>query len=465
MGFVIARVMLGVPVENVVNVAQLTAGLGVYLLGAAGIAALDWRLSGLGGLMQADPQRIRRSSRRHSVLTAMEAAWLLGGLAALFALGLGAHIERLGLASVPLADTAAAVAPFVVALVISWLLEYPLARQMRQRAVASAAADAPPPAIWTLGQYLGFNFRHQLLFVAAPIGVILLVHDSLWLYVEPLLRRWGLTEPTAQAVVGSAVLVSAVATIVAAPAMIVRIWRTSRVQAGELRQQLMEMCDRLRIRCREILIWQTGGVVANAGVMGLVARVRYVLLSDGLLAGMDSRQVQAVFAHEAGHVVGRHLVYSMLFLASSITLCGLGSQLLMMAGAGPWVSQALPVAAMGAVFIWGFSWISRRFERQSDVVAAWACGGADADGRINPEGAALFASALRRVGELNGIAPRHRNRWHGPLEDRINYILYLGSTAGTRGGIDRLVRRIKLMCWLLVLAAVAGVTVMSMLGP
>ena len=37
--------------------------------------------------------------------------------------------------------------------------------------------------------------------------------------------------------------------------------------------------------------------------------VRYILLSDLLLERMDDEQIEAVFAHEVGHVVHRHMAW------------------------------------------------------------------------------------------------------------------------------------------------------------
>jgi hypothetical protein len=83
-------------------------------------------------------------------------------------------------------------------------------------------------------------------------------------------------------------------------------------------------------------------------------------------------------------------------------------------------------------------------------------------GRITPEGAAVFAMALQRVAELNGMSYNRRNWRHGSIAWRVQYILSLGSTAGNRSDIDRTVRRIKAICWLLLAAAVAAVVVTSL---
>ncbi|HAU38600.1 MAG TPA: Zn-dependent protease with chaperone function, partial [Phycisphaerales bacterium] len=69
----------------------------------------------------------------------------------------------------------------------------------------------------------------------------------------------------------------------------------------------------------------------------------------------------------------------------------------------------------------GFGWVSRRFERQCDVQAAWAMSGAAPGDRaavITPEGAATFAWALQQIARLNGIAPEQFNWRHGSIARR-----------------------------------------------
>ena len=108
-----------------------------------------------------------------------------------------------------------------------------------------------------------------------------------------------------------------------------------------------------------------------------------------------------------------------------------------------------------ALLVLAFGWISRRFERQCDVTAAWLCDDEpDNEGRISPEGSALFAHSLERVGQLNGIPPRQRNWRHGSIAWRVSYILWLGSRGGRRSEINGVVKRIKLALWLLAAAGV-----------
>jgi hypothetical protein len=148
----------------------------------------------------------------------------------------------------------------------------------------------------------------------------------------------------------------------------------------------------------------------------------------------------------------------MMFAIASVTLCVYAVALL---GEGVELSEpmgemiALPLLAV----VWGsgFGWISRRFEWQSDAIAAWASGESppSPDGVISQEGAAVFAMALGRVAQLSGIPYRQRNWRHGSIEHRIERVLMLGQTGGTRREIDRVVNRVKVLLWLGLIASVA----------
>jgi STE24 endopeptidase len=237
--------------------------------------------------------------------------------------------------------------------------------------------------------------------------------------------------------------------------------------AGPLNEELAKVCQDMRLRFRRLLIWRTGGMIANALVMGLLAPVRYVLLSDALLEQLDRREVRAVFAHEAGHIVGHHLFYMLLFSISSMTLCKSAGELLAWRlRLDGWWAEGIVVGLLGAAWLLGFGWISRRFERQSDVVSAWYCGdsGPSPDGRISPEGACAMARSLERIAQLNGIPQGQWNWRHGSIRGRVAYVMWLGSTAGDRDDADRPVRRIKAGLWAATALSAAIIAMQAAIG-
>jgi len=415
-------------------------GLVAYLAGAVAIASLRTALSLRA--MPSGSQSMRAALVRHNILSLAANAWLVAGLAGLVLVGYGQWVMKdLRLEYVPLVGHAALLVPFVAAMAVNWLLEYRFYRAAKghmvyQQMLMGIAARQP----WSLREFISYNFRHQFLFVAVPVGLILLLTDSLGLVHFLWPRHVGDTA----VLVGSVGLGLTVFLI--APVLIVRVWRTVRMPDGPLTDELTELSKAMRLRFRRMLLWRTGGMIANAAVMGILAPVRYVLLSDALLEHLDNREVRAVFAHEAGHIVGHHLFYAMLFAISSVTLCSTAGQLL---GLGQGWAEVLGLAMLAPVWFFGFGWISRRFERQSDVVAAWCSGdGAPcADGRISPEGAWAFSRSLERIGQLNGCSPGQWNWRHGSIAGRVSYVMWLGSTGGNRRDADRPVRLIKAGLW------------------
>ncbi len=466
-GLLLAVTLRNVPTVQGANI-LLAAAVGLYLLGTMVITR--WNTSfGLRALRRKGrPMSI--ALRRHSLLVLVTRVWLLGGLAAIMLLGYGRWVAHdLGLEAIPLADEAVILMPFLAAVILVWLVDYPFHRavrqhlRIRQRTEQADATCRPLRPVPTHRQYLIFNIRHHLLFIAVPIGLILLAHDVLALLVEE-----SLPQKTAEAFMAAGPISVAFLVFLFAPLLVVRLWKTKPLADGPLRRHLETLCRRLGLRYRRILLWQSDGMLANAGVMGLIGPLRYILLSDVLLEEAPPEDIEAIFAHEAGHILHHHIFYGALFAIASMTLCALlVAWMAKLLGLPDWSAEVMALGVAVAVLAVGFGWVSRRLERQSDVIAAWACGqdeASDDPNRITHQGAAVFARALQRVGELNGIPLQQRNWRHGSIARRIAYVLYLGSTGGTRDRDDRFIRRLKVGIWLLVIVTIAVGAAYALLG-
>lgn len=388
--------------------------------------------------------------KRHRLRSVLLHIWLVGGMGGLAMLGWSGWLLRaLGIEAVPLVGSLLAASPFMVALLIAWWMEYPVHRALRRRmAAARNVRGESRLACWTLREYMLFNLRHNLLFILVPISLILLGVESLGLWL------FGTEPPASGEIVKELIYAGgslgiAACVFIIAPWLLVRIWRTSPLPAGRLRDDLEGLCGRMGVRHRDILVWHSGGVMANAAAMGLVGPMRYALLSDGLLEQMIAPHIHAVFAHEVAHAQQHHIAYAGVFAISAAMCCSAaGWALASLLPDQPWLEESLTVGLLAATWVFAFGFISRRLERQSDVIGAWACrlGGPPedpGDTRITPEGAAVFAQALQKVAELNGISMGQRNWRHGKMVDRVMYIQALGMGGGTREDIDRTVRRIK----------------------
>ena len=109
-------------------------------------------------------------------------------------------------------------------------------------------------------------------------------------------------------------------------------------------------------------------------------------------------------------------------------------------------------------------WLSRRLERQCDVFAAWTASGSPDDKAITPTGAVMFASALGRIADLNGVPASQRSWRHGSIQSRIDVVCAHAEAGRGRADIDRLVRRVTRGLWLGLIGGIATLTAMTMLA-
>ncbi len=342
----------------------------------------------------------------------------------------------------PLVPAVLAVMPFLVSVLLAWLALYPADRAVRQIALeVYLFRGKPVRPVWPRVNYLLYNLRHQVLFVLIPMLLILGAHDVVMRYQRPIARATGLAYAP-DLLVGLAAFVVALIT----PEILRYVWVTQRLPDGPLRDRLMQLAAKLRLRCREILVWRTGGMIVNAAVMGVVAPLRYVLITDGMLEQMDDTKIEAVFGHEAGHVKRHHILFFLLFAFISgcaVTIFSLRTHPL--ARRDYALYQGL-VTLFGLLLAikWGvlFGWISRRFERQADVygvrtlaLSGLPCvqpcalhapagnpGSTPVAGALCSTAAHLFSDALHEVALLNGIRPEARSWRHSSISRRSRFI-------------------------------------------
>ncbi|WP_456434339.1 M48 family metalloprotease [Thermosulfuriphilus sp.] len=99
------------------------------------------------------------------------------------------------------------------------------------------------------------------------------------------------------------------------PVLIRYLWGCRSLPPGPIRELLEAFFYREGFSYQDILLWPIfSGRLFTAGVMGLVGRLRYVLITPGLLSVLDDEELLAVMAHEVGHVKRHHLFYYLFFL-------------------------------------------------------------------------------------------------------------------------------------------------------
>jgi Zn-dependent protease with chaperone function len=302
--------------------------------------------------------------------TAVVAAWL-GSVGLVLFVGAWPRIvrENWQLAEWPLVDELAILLPVVGPLLLVWAALYRLERAAQVAAFRAQGCEAPAGSLCA---YLWLHVRHHLGLILLPPLLIVALFDSLTaLHVAPadLDTAWWLVAP----------LLATMLLIM--PVAVRRIWRTTPLPGGALRQLLDEVCRGRKCHVREMLVWHTDATLANAAVVGLSRWLRYVLLSDVLLARLSARQIAAVLRHELGHLRRWHLPLRLALLLlplawwmaiertwpGSLALLrhmaesvGLRTQLV--------AGLALPLGMLGyAIVVVG--WFSRLLEHDADLDA------------------------------------------------------------------------------------------------
>jgi STE24 endopeptidase len=393
-----------------------------------------------------------------------------------FELGWGQAVQTLLLPiarwPVQLPGVLVGLTPGLLAWMVLWWSQFPADRALREQSLLNQLDnDLPvfsPPGF---RGYFESKVRIQLLFTLVPILMILLLRDVAALGITGLGqtmlgREWGVPSSISNTVESVISLGSAGLVFVFAPALLRRVLHTQPLPASSLRRQLEAMCERAGMRCREILLWRTHNNMGNAAVMGIVPQVRYVMLSDLLLETMTDTQIEAVFAHELGHVRHRHMIWYVVFFATmSVGLFAMGGVLDREVHVPAKWNQFFELGVIliyGGLFWLGFGYLSRWFERQADVYAARTMERADDRSPVGPYGAAVFASALERVAVVNNISISSPNWTHGSIARRMGYIHRIGQDPALTARFDRSIRRVYL--GLLLVLAGCGIGAVAVMG-
>lgn len=224
-----------------------------------------------------------------------------------------------------------------------------------------------------------------------------------------------------------------------------------------MRDELKSLARDAGVGVREIWVWPTDGLVANAAVMGVLPGLRCVMLSDCLLESMPRAQIHAVMAHELGHVVRRHLVWMIAVVLGCWTLASLlitplaqemyermaaaaadDSQSAVLHGAA--LARDAAVLALGLV---AFGFASRRFERQADTFAVQLLSEREDRREATPDAVDAMVGALGSVALLNHVPPSRSSWRHGSIAWRQDYLRRLTGADHRALPIDSLVAALR----------------------
>ena len=391
-----------------------------------------------------------------------------------------------------LADEILLLLPFLLMIMLFWHSYYPVNRFVREYIVAGQLAEglAARP-VWSRRQYISFNVRTGILIILVPMLLIKGYMDLLYGIAD----RWLPQRKLVDISVGIFIFIGTAGIFTLAPMLLRYLWLTRSLPAGPLRERLESFCRRMGLKIRDLLLWDTHSAVANAAVMGLFGRIRYVLLSDAVIENMPDDQIEAVFGHEAGHIKHHHIIFLVLFVV------GAGSLVILLGELGAWALMRWVVPGtiwtkyeggivggwiLLLIVMWAmmFGWVSRRFERQADVHGAMIVdtAGISTEAQHNStatadeisapsvsdshsgnpartlseRGAGIFGSALIRIAMLNGISIDAHSWRHSSIGSRVNFLRTLALSERELKRFQRLVTVIKIGIVLSVIMGMAG---------
>ena len=226
-------------------------------------------------------------------------------------------------------------------------------------------------------------------------------------------------------------LIFLIAVAVVGPAMIQKIWRCKPLESGEHRKRIESLCRKAGLAYADILYWPIfGGKMITAGVMGLIKKFRYILVTPSLLQLLEPEEIDAVIAHEIGHVKRKHLVFYLLFLVGYMLLSYVTFDMILFGiiYAEPvyWfinktgfeqttVFSALFSLVIIIVFLIYFRFIfgfyMRNFERQADIYVFTLF-----------DSAKPLISTLEKIVTTSGQSADRPNWHHFSIQERIDYL-------------------------------------------
>ncbi len=262
---------------------------------------------------------------------------------------------------------------FLFHLSIIWFLSYPIYKEIHRSSLTRAA--------YFRGQ-LGFSMA-----LLIPWLLISLLFD-LMQSVKP---------PAALSADAWQLILSSLAMglfVFFAPRLVVRLWGCETMPDSPLRAELEGFCSRQGFSVGDFKLWPIlGGEMLTAGIMGILPKWRYILITRGLLRILSLDELKAVVAHEMGHVRRYHLPFFVfLFACYSLFTYSFNdlfllfflknSQLLGLALSDASLYQSvfsllylLPILLMLVVYLrYVFGFFLRNCERQADLYALQVIG-------------------------------------------------------------------------------------------
>ena len=221
------------------------------------------------------------------------------------------------------------------------------------------------------------------------------------------------------------------AVVIIGPAMIQKFWRCKPLESGYVRSRIEKLCRRAGLEYSNILYWPIfGGRMITAGIMGLIKKFRYILITEALVRHLEPEEMDAVIAHEIGHVKRKHLHFYLVFFIGyiflSYTFFDLLIYFIIYADPVYWLISSTDInhdTIISAVFSLSiiiiffiyfryiFGYFMRNFERQADTYVY----------ALFPSAKPLI-STFKKIAAATGQPPDRPNWHHFSIKERIEYL-------------------------------------------
>lgn len=301
---------------------------------------------------------------------------------------------------------------FFVFLILMWLRALPSYQRIFNSSVS--------PTDFVLN-----NIRTNLTIIL-PWLILSLFFDLLNIIAPARMEKWG-GSPWGELLV---FLFFLMLLILLFPPVIRRLWGCIPMEHGPLRTAIERFC-RSQNFSSEILYWPLfEGKMVTAGIMGIVPKFRYLLLTPALLSALDQQELEAVLAHEIGHVKKYHLLlYVLLFFGFSLLAEAMAEPLHLLLLNNDWFyhlmiwsrisgeklltffEAAIVFLLMILYFRFLFGYFIRNFERQADLYVFKA-----------QKTAFPLIRSFEKIAAMSGNIRDKKNWHHFGIGERIDFL-------------------------------------------
>ena len=252
------------------------------------------------------------------------------------------------------------------------------------------------------------------------------------------------------------------ALVIVMPPFIQYWWECRPLEPSERVNELKGFLKEMRFKYANLLRWPIfEGRMMTAAIMGIIPRLRYILITDSLMETLSIDELKAVLAHEAGHARYKHMLFYVIFLLGymfisfglfdilSYILASLPYFINVPGENRPYAATAfylvLSIPILATMFIYfrflmGF--FMRNFERQADLYSA-----------------AVMGTPLHTVNSLEKIAlysgkTRDLPSWHHfSIKERVECLM----DSLERPDLLHRHNRFLAVCFIVFLAGASGI--------